>query len=119
MINLIGLFRHASNLKTFEPGEKIFETGQPGDTMYAILEGDVDIIVNNKVVETASAGTIVGEMALIDNSPRSADAIAKTACRLAPVDQQRFLFMVAETPNFALWVMHVMANRLRAHNLSE
>lgn len=119
MFNLIGLFRHATNVVTFEPGDKIFETGQPGDTMYAILEGDVNIVVHNTVVETASAGTIIGEMALIDHSPRSADAIAKTACRLAPVDQQRFLFMVTETPNFALWVMHVMANRLRAHNLSE
>ncbi len=117
MSSLIGLFRHATNAVTFEPGEKIFETGQTGDTMYAILEGEVEIIVQNKVVETAVTGGIIGEMALIDHSPRSADAIAKTPCRLVPVDQQRFLFMVSETPNFALWVMHIMAERLRAQHL--
>ncbi len=116
MVNLIGLFRHATNVVTFEPGDKIFETGQPGDTMYAILEGDIDIVVQNKIVETATSGGIIGEMALIDNAVRSADAIAKTPCRLVPVDQQHFLFMVSETPNFALWVMHIMAERLRAHH---
>ncbi len=116
MVNLIGLFQHAANVVTFAPGEKIFATGQSGDTMYAILEGEVNIVVQNVIVETATSGGIVGEMALIDNAPRSADAIAKTACRLVPVDQQHFLFMVSETPNFALWVMQIMAERLRAHH---
>jgi CRP-like cAMP-binding protein len=52
-------------------------------------------------------------MSLIDDSPRSADAVAKTACVLAPVDERRFLFLVHETPMFALHVMSVMAERLR------
>ncbi len=116
MSNLIGLFRHASNIVTLESGEKIFETGQPGDNMYVIQEGEVEIIVHGKVIETATVGSIVGEMALIDDSPRSADAVAKTTCRLVPVNQKQFLFMVGETPNFALQVMHVMAERLRKNN---
>ena len=52
-------------------------------------------------------------MSLIDDAPRSADTIAKTECVLAPVDERRFLFLVHETPMFALHMMGVMAARLR------
>jgi CRP-like cAMP-binding protein len=63
---------------------------------------------------TLSAGAIVGEMALIDkNAPRSASVIAKTNCRLAPIDEKRFEWMVAQTPSFALHVMRVFVDRLR------
>jgi CRP/FNR family cyclic AMP-dependent transcriptional regulator len=52
-------------------------------------------------------------MALIDAKPRSLSAVARTDCKLAAVDRQRFSFMVTETPYFALHVMQVMAERLR------
>ena len=74
----------------------------------------MDVLVGDRVVERAERGAILGEMALIDNSPRSASAIAKTACRLVPVTRRRFIFMVQQTPNFSLHVMKVMADRLRA-----
>lgn len=115
--NLLGLFRHATNTVTFAAGATIFEAGARGDLMYVILEGSVAIIVDGKVIETAEAGSCVGEMALIDAAPRSATAVAHTDVRLAPVDQRRFTFMVQETPNFALQVMHIMAQRLRTHRV--
>ena len=116
MSSLGGLFRHAKTIESFAAGQKIFAAGDLGDTMYAIQDGEVDIVIDGKVVETATAGAIFGEMALIDDAPRSADAIARTECHLVPVDKQHFLFMVTETPNFALQVMHIMANRLRANH---
>jgi CRP-like cAMP-binding protein len=64
-------------------------------------------------VETVGEGGIIGEMGLIDRGPRSATAIAKTDCKLVPLNEQRFTFMVQETPNFALQVMRIMADRLR------
>jgi CRP-like cAMP-binding protein len=63
--------------------------------------------------KTLSAGAIVGERAMIDKAPRSATAIAKTNCRLVPVDEKRFQFMVAQTSSFALHVMRVIVDRLR------
>ena len=51
-------------------------------------------------------------MALIDDRPRSATAIAKTDCQLAAIDENRFMFMVENTPFFALEIMRVMAHRL-------
>ena len=49
------------------------------------------------------------------NCARSATAVAHTDVRLAPIDQNRFMYMVQETPFFALKVMHLMAERLRAN----
>jgi len=52
-------------------------------------------------------------MALVDQQPRSANALAKTDCKLIPIDEKRFRFLIQQTPNFALSVMRVMAARLR------
>lgn len=84
--------------------------------MFAIVEGEVEIRLNGKTVEVCKAGSIVGEMALIDSQPRSATAIAKTDCKLASVDEKRFLFLVQQTPLFALQVMRIMTERLRHMN---
>jgi CRP-like cAMP-binding protein len=81
-----------------------------------VLEGEVEIVAGGRVVDVAGAGSLVGEMALIDSEPRSATARAKGSARLAPLDQKRFLFLVQETPFFAIDVMRLMAHRLRHMN---
>ena len=55
-----------------------------------------------------------GEMAIVDSSPRSATVVAVTDTKLAVIDRHRFLFLVQETPMFALQVMSSIAERLRA-----
>ena len=107
------LFRHAREFDSFTAGDQIFAEGQPGDVMYVVHEGDVEVIVNNTVVEIVGPGGIVGEMALIDKNPRSATAVAKTDCKLVRVDAERFKYLVQQSPYFALEVMRVMAGRLR------
>jgi CRP-like cAMP-binding protein len=99
--------------KKFTPGQYIFKAGDRGDVMYVVLEGEVEILVGSTTVEIAGPGSIVGEMALIDDEPRSATVVAKTHCRLATVDQGQFKYMVSHGPFFALQVMKVMADRLR------
>lgn len=84
--------------------------------MYIVVEGDVDIVISDKVIETVGPGGILGEMALIDNKARSATAIAKTDCKLLPINKTHFVFLVQETPYFALQVMRTMAERLRYMN---
>jgi CRP/FNR family cyclic AMP-dependent transcriptional regulator len=107
---------HHSETESFAAGQIIFKVGEPGTLMYVIAEGQVEIIVGAEVVEVAGPGTIVGEMALIDQSPRSATAVARTDCKLAPIDRRRFEFMVQQTPFFSLSVMKIMADRLRRTN---
>jgi CRP-like cAMP-binding protein len=81
--------------------------------MFVVQSGEVDIILNGKVVETVGPEGFFGEISLIEDSARAADAIAKTDCTLLPVNRHHFLFMVDEMPQFALHVMKGMADRLR------
>ncbi|MGZ8400166.1 MAG: cyclic nucleotide-binding domain-containing protein [Methyloceanibacter sp.] len=97
----------------FEPGQVIFSAGDKGDKMYVIRSGEVEVERDGKIVETLSGGGIFGEMALIDGSPRAATARAKTACEVAPITEKTFLFLVHETPFFAIAVMRSLADRLR------
>jgi CRP/FNR family transcriptional regulator, cyclic AMP receptor protein len=97
----------------FEPGEVIFSEGDKGDRMYVVRSGEIEVERDGKIVETLSGGGIFGEMALIDGSPRAATARAKTACEVAPITEKTFLFLVHETPFFAIAVMRSLADRLR------
>lgn len=109
----LDLFKDAKECRTYAPGETIFVEGEPGDLMYVILDGEVEIRSEGAVLNILSRGDIFGEMALVDDSPRSASATARTSCEIVPVDRYNFLFYVEHSPFFALQVMSVMAKRLR------
>jgi CRP/FNR family cyclic AMP-dependent transcriptional regulator len=109
----IDLFRNEDNTRNFAAGETIFREGDVGDYMYVVVAGDVELLVRGKRVEQLSAGGVLGEMALLDKTPRSATAMAVTACRLVPIDERRFMFLVQQTPNFSLQLMRIIADRLR------
>ncbi len=109
----IDLFRNASDAKDLPEGHVIFREGDPGDVMYGVVDGEVDIVVDGHCLDTIGPGGIVGEMALIDRSPRSASAVTRTPCRVVLVDQKRFMFLVQNTPFFAVQVLKVMAERMR------
>lgn len=109
----INLFNHASDTVRYAAGQTIFLEHQVGREMYVVLSGEVEILVRRVVVETVSAGGVIGELALIDTEPRSATARAQTECELAPVNERRFAFLVEQTPHFALQLMRIMAYRLR------
>lgn len=97
-------------------GEFIFRQGEHGDTMYVIQEGELEVIVNDTVIETLGKGDLFGEMALIDEQERSASLRAKTGARLVEINVPQFENLVHKTPYFALDVMRLLAQRLRATN---
>jgi Cyclic nucleotide-binding domain len=80
-------------------------------------KGTIDIRVGGETVETVEAGGVIGELAMVDNAPRNATAIVMTDAELVPIDRHRFVFLVQQTPYFALQVMETMAARLRAMNV--
>lgn len=108
----VSIFQKQPDPKTFLSGQTLFEEGQLGDFMYGILEGEVDLVVNGKVVETLKAGEVFGVGALVGVHRRTYTAVAKTDCTVAFLDQPRFLFVVQETPMFALAVMKSYSERL-------
>jgi CRP/FNR family cyclic AMP-dependent transcriptional regulator len=102
--------------KTFQRGETIFREGDTADCLYVLKEGEVDITLGNRLLKPLTPGEIFGEMALIDGSPRSATALARTDVTLIPVNEKQFVFLVGQLPYFALGVMRVLAERLRTMN---
>jgi CRP/FNR family cyclic AMP-dependent transcriptional regulator len=94
-MNPAELFRQETGALQLAAGDFLFREGEKGEKMYVLLEG---------------------EMALIDDSPRTASAVAKTSCRLAAIDRRRFHFLVQQTPHFATHVMKTRADRLRHMN---
>ncbi len=115
-MNPAELFRKESDTLQLAPGDFLFHEGDKGHKMYVLLEGEMEILLGDLVFETARPGALIGEMALIDESPRTANAVAKTACRLAQIDRRRFHFLVQQTPHFATHVMKTLADRLRHMN---
>lgn len=107
------LFRNEPDVIVVAAGEYIFRKGESAKVMYLIIEGEVELMLGDTVVEVAKEGSFIGEMALIEDEPRSASARAKGDCRVFPIDEARFQLLVKETPFFALQMMKTLARRLR------
>lgn len=113
MTATVDFFRGSTETITYSAGEIIYQSGSTDDKMYAVQKGEVDIYFNGQVIETVGQDGIFGEKSLIDDQPHTTTAMAKTDVVIVPVTEARFLFLVHETPTFALQVMRVMASRLR------
>lgn len=105
--------------------EKIFRHGDPGEKLYLILEGKVRISreipgMGEEALAVLGKGQIFGEMALLDEGPRSADAIAHETCRVLTVPRDGFddlLYMNKELAYEVLWsIVRMLLKRLRETN---
>src|SRR4249920_3064862 len=113
-------FRFAGKPRSFAKGKKIFAENQRGipfllmpNRMYLLLDGEVGIFSRNKPVGTVRPGQIFGEMASIDQGPRTGTAVAKSACRVIALDNRQLQTALGKYPEFALMLMSVMIGRLR------
>jgi CRP/FNR family transcriptional regulator, cyclic AMP receptor protein len=115
-MDVVAHFKGARNVSSVPSGLVLFREGEPGKEMYILLQGTAEISVGGDVVETATPGALLGEMALVDSSARSATVITRSDCKFVAVDGKQFDLLVRESPEFARHVMTVMANRLRTMN---
>jgi len=103
----------------YRKSEVIFEEGSTGSEMYLIHSGRVLLSIRQDEPQRVplvvlNPGDLFGEMALVDDSPRSATASAvDDDTELIVMDRARFLFMVRQQPEFALSLMHTLCRRLR------
>ena len=110
----LSMFRDSDSAVSFPAGSVIFSEGDdPGGLMYIVVQGEVEIFVHGKLIDTIGQATSLGEVGLVDKGPRTATAKARTDCRLEPINARRFQFMVQQMPYFALEMLEVMAERLR------
>jgi CRP/FNR family transcriptional regulator, cyclic AMP receptor protein len=106
-------------------GFKIFRHGEPGDKLYLILEGKVRISrdvpgMGEEALAVLGPGQVFGEMALLDESPRSADAVVHDSCKLLAIPRDGFddlLFLNKELAYEVLWtIVEMLLERLRETN---
>ena len=97
----------------YRPASVIMREGQTGAYMYVVKEGSVAISVRDQVVAVVNPGGTFGEMALVDQSPRSATATAQTECELLSIDRSALMEAVKAQPVFALAMLRAFAERLR------
>jgi len=105
---------------TYSAGEKIFEQGELGTEMYIILDGDVEIVKNingeSHVLSRLEKGDFFGEMALLENVPRTADAVAKNEVKVLVINGSRFDEMLHKNPEIAVRIIRKYSKRLREAN---
>ena len=100
----------------FNEGAKIMVEGRPGTSMYIVLEGSVAVAIGKKIVEKLSAGGVFGEMALVDQSTRTASAVARTDCALLSINRQALIALVQSDPAIGMAMMRAVAARVRYMN---
>jgi CRP-like cAMP-binding protein len=113
-------FKAAGKPEKVPAGETFFTENQKArpllfmrDKMFLLLDGEVDLVAGRKVIGTVKKGQIFGEMASITHAPRTASAVAKTACRVIALDDKQFHDGLQKKPDFALMLMSIMIGRLR------
>lgn len=119
MTTTIEIFKHEKNTEYYSAGETVFHAGDEGHVMYVVQEGQVEVLHNGQVIDMLGPGQTFGEMAIVDQSPRTATVMAKTDCRLVPLDEDKFMYHVHRTPFFALTVLRIVTERLRRRMVEE
>jgi CRP-like cAMP-binding protein len=111
-------FRAGGKAEAVPAGTRFFAEDEKAgflkrDKMYLLLDGEVALMARGKAIGTVKIGEIFGEMAAISESPRTATAVAKTACRVIALDDREFQKALQAKPDFALMLMGMMVLRLR------
>ena len=90
--------------------------GSPGTTMYVVMEGEVAVVVGRRIVEKVGVGGVFGEMALVDQMPRAASAVARSDCALLSMNRNQLIELVKSDPVVGMAMMRAVAERLRYMN---
>lgn len=115
-VTIKGVFRNARTTRTLDADETLFSEGDTGDSMYGVISGAVELRRGDRVVQRIGPDGTFGELAIIDASPRSLTATAVEPTEIAVINDREFLFLVHETPTFAIDVMRSLSRLV--HELS-
>ena len=107
------LFRLEPEFTKIKAGEVLFREGDHGDDMYVLISGKAEVSIGGVLIGECAQGDFVGEMAVVDGSPRYGTVTARTNCKFVVIDKERFHFLIDDTPGFALEVIRIMAKRLK------
>jgi CRP/FNR family cyclic AMP-dependent transcriptional regulator len=100
------------------PAEVIFLQTDEGSALFAILSGQVRIVIGDTdgrehVLHVLGSGEMFGEIAALDGRPRSTDAIAVTRCRLLLLERRSLLALIVSQPAVAIGLIGILCERQR------
>ena len=99
-----------------EIDDHIFNEGEHGDSLYIIISGKVNVIRKNQLITTLEQGSCIGEMALLDQEPRSADAVAIEDSILLKIDQEGFYELMSSNADIMKQIVMMLTRRVREMN---
>ena len=107
----------------FVKGEALLERGRPGSNMMILISGRARVTATSAegkevTLMILEAGMTIGELALLDGKPRSADVVAMTTCLVLVLERRDFLPLLTQNPDLALRLMGVLCDRLRNTSLA-
>ena len=94
-------------------GDVILKEGEESTDAYIILDGEIDVIKNNKVIATLQENSLFGEIGLVDQRPRTATCVAKTRCTLGTVTREHFTTLLKNRPKAVIPILRLVADRMR------
>jgi len=106
-------YQQSAVVRTYEPGEYIFRVGDAGDYMGVLTYGRIEILKGGKAISVGEAGSMFGEMGLIDHQTRAADVVAVSYCKVMEIREGQFMALIEKNPPFSLTVMRLLTERLR------
>jgi CRP-like cAMP-binding protein len=124
-VEALAMIAHVTTEESYAYGTKIFAYGDPGDKLYIVVEGKVRIFrevggMGEEALAVLGAGEVFGEMSLLDESTRSAGALAHEKCKLLVITKDAFddlLFLHKDLAYEVLWAcVRMLASRLRETN---
>jgi CRP/FNR family cyclic AMP-dependent transcriptional regulator len=97
-----------------EEGKVLTREGQSGSEFFVIVDGDVSVMKNGQEIRTLGPGDFFGEIALLEDTPRTATVVAKTPLRFFVLTRQSFRSMLAHQPELEQKVLAALEERVRA-----
>ncbi len=106
------------DLRTLQAGDTLFKAGEPGDSLFVVRSGEVELFIKDKtgqkiVLTIAGPNEIFGELALLDRGARTATAIALSDSELLELDREDLLLLFEKTPAAALRLLAAMGHMTR------
>jgi CRP-like cAMP-binding protein len=113
---MLKLLCFSSERLTYQPGQVIFDSGDPGDAAYVIIEGNVEVTVVTPtgplVLNTLGPNDIVGEIAIFADVPRTATVTTTTPVEALRIAKEQFMGVIRQNPDAALELIRILASRL-------
>jgi len=117
-LDQLDAIHQATQEAEYLPGEVIIREGDRGDKLYVLLEGEVAIIKNHGTpsehrLATMTSSDFIGEMAILDDAPRSATAVAVAPSKLLTLDGMSLKELIRQMPEIAFAIFPVLTHRVR------